>query len=75
MMDNQTAHYSIHLRSRFEAHDDERGPFDPTLPEQAGIPHSSLPPVDGGRSAWVFLTGCFLVELVVWGEQGSHVSF
>lgn len=29
---------------------------------------SSLPPVDGGKDAWLFLTACFVVEALVWGK-------
>ena len=29
----------------------------------------ALPPVDGGRAAWLFMTGCFIIELVLWGEN------
>jgi hypothetical protein len=28
----------------------------------------SLPPVDGGKDAWLFLAACFLIEALVWGE-------
>lgn len=28
---------------------------------------SDLPPVDGGRGAWTFLLGCWLVEAMIWG--------
>lgn len=27
----------------------------------------SLPPVDGGKDAWLFLAACFAVEALVWG--------
>ncbi|MCJ1309717.1 hypothetical protein MMC25_003377 [Agyrium rufum] len=27
----------------------------------------SLPPADGGRQAWLFLAGCFMIEALVWG--------
>ncbi|KAH7320831.1 major facilitator superfamily domain-containing protein [Stachybotrys elegans] len=27
----------------------------------------SLPPVDGGKDAWLFLAACFLLEALVWG--------
>ncbi|KAK2050658.1 major facilitator superfamily transporter [Colletotrichum somersetense] len=27
----------------------------------------SLPPVDGGKRAWLFLAACFAVEMLVWG--------
>jgi len=26
-----------------------------------------LPPVDGGKEAWLFLGACFVLELLVWG--------
>lgn len=28
---------------------------------------SHLPPADGGRAAWVFLLGCFVIEMFLWG--------
>lgn len=28
----------------------------------------SLPKADGGKDAWLFLTGCFFVEALTWGE-------
>jgi len=28
----------------------------------------SLPPVDGGKDAWLFLAACFMIEGLVWGE-------
>lgn len=31
----------------------------------------SLPPVDTGKDAWLFLAACFVIEALVWGE---HVS-
>lgn len=27
-----------------------------------------LPPVDGGKDAWLFLAAAFVVEALVWGE-------
>ena len=27
----------------------------------------SLPEADGGKEAWLFLAGCFMVEAMVWG--------
>lgn len=27
-----------------------------------------LPRVDGGKDAWLFLAGCFLIEALTWGE-------
>jgi len=29
--------------------------------------HVSLPPVDGGKDAWLFLAASFVVEALVWG--------
>lgn len=34
---------------------------------EAGHELQSLPRVDGGKQAWLFLTGCFLLEALVWG--------
>ena len=28
----------------------------------------SLPRADGGKDAWLFLAGCFMIEALVWGE-------
>jgi hypothetical protein len=28
---------------------------------------SSLPPVDGGKQAWLFLAGATVIEILVWG--------
>jgi hypothetical protein len=27
----------------------------------------SLPPVDRGKDAWLFLAACFMIEALVWG--------
>ncbi|KAI1084998.1 MFS general substrate transporter [Whalleya microplaca] len=35
-------------------------------PEEGRI-EFSLPPVDGGKDAWLFLAACFAVEALVWG--------
>lgn len=34
-----------------------------------GMEHEmpSLPPVDGGKDAWLFLAACFMIEALVWG--------
>ena len=34
--------------------------------ESQSIP--SLPPVDGGAAAWLFLIGCFFIEMFLWGK-------
>lgn len=47
----------------------------PTTPESrvedgtAGMGHEmpSLPQVDGGKDAWMFLAACFMIEALVWG--------
>ncbi|KAK3692616.1 MFS monocarboxylate transporter [Podospora appendiculata] len=36
---------------------------------------SSLPPVDGGKDAWLFLAACFMVEALVWGFPFSFGLF
>lgn len=37
-----------------------------TTPDDAPAT-SSLPPVDGGRAAWLFLLGSYLIETLLWG--------
>ena len=37
-------------------------------PVPSGHDHSSLPPIDGGKDAWLFLAACFVVEALVWGK-------
>lgn len=27
----------------------------------------ALPPVDGGKDAWLFLAACFVIEALIWG--------
>jgi len=39
-----------------------------------GNPESNLPPVDGGKEAWLFLAASFVVEALVWGMYPSHFS-
>ncbi|CAL8577440.1 hypothetical protein XPA_003269 [Xanthoria parietina] len=36
---------------------------------------SSLPAVDGGKDAWLFLAACFVVEALVWGFPFSYGVF
>lgn len=33
----------------------------------------TLPPVDGGRRAWLFLLGCFMLDGIVWGEHRDRM--
>ncbi|KAK4497228.1 hypothetical protein PRZ48_011678 [Zasmidium cellare] len=35
----------------------------------------TLPPVDGGRGAWLFLLGCFMLDGIVWGFPLSFGVF
>ena len=35
-------------------------------PYRAEFPQ--LPPVDGGKDAWLFLAACFVLEVFVWGR-------
>jgi hypothetical protein len=37
-------------------------------------PEFSLPPVDGGKDAWLFLFSAFVLEVLVWGNF-SHLPF
>ena len=38
-------------------------------PEGYEQEHASLPRVDGGKAAWLFLAGCFSIEALVWGKS------
>lgn len=40
-----------------------------------GNPELSLPPVDGGKDAWMFLAASFVVEALVWGFPFSFGVF
>ncbi|PSN68117.1 MFS general substrate transporter [Corynespora cassiicola Philippines] len=52
----------IHLESNSQWHE--------------GIEHeSSLPPVDGGKDAWLFLSAAFLLEVLVWGFPYAYGIF
>jgi hypothetical protein len=33
----------------------------------------SLPPVDGGKDAWLFLFASFLLEALVWGKSPPYL--
>jgi hypothetical protein len=37
----------------------------------AAEPEFSLPPVDGGKDAWLFLLSAFVLEVLVWGTASS----
>ncbi|KAI4275645.1 MAG: hypothetical protein LQ337_003076 [Flavoplaca oasis] len=39
------------------------------------LDESTLPPVDGGKDAWLFLAACFVVEALVWGFPFSYGVF
>ncbi|KAF5021962.1 hypothetical protein F66182_6002 [Fusarium sp. NRRL 66182] len=56
------SHTSIELRQdvREEGHSSE-------ALDLAGHQVSSLPPVDGGKEAWLFLAASFMVEALTWG--------
>lgn len=30
------------------------------------------PPADGGKDAWLFLAGCFTIEMLLWGESPAN---
>ncbi|KAJ8130211.1 hypothetical protein O1611_g3416 [Lasiodiplodia mahajangana] len=40
-----------------------------------GNPEFSLPPMDGGKEAWLFLAACFVVDALVWGYAFSFGVF
>jgi hypothetical protein len=35
----------------------------------------SLPPMDGGMNAWLFLAACFVMEALVWGFAFTYGVF
>lgn len=35
--------------------------------------HVHVPPPDGGRHAWLFLAGCFLMEALLWGKSPNAI--
>jgi hypothetical protein len=37
-------------------------------------PEFTLPPVDGGKDAWLFLFSAFVLEILVWGNFCSPIS-
>ncbi|RFU26217.1 hypothetical protein B7463_g10120, partial [Scytalidium lignicola] len=39
------------------------------------VEQANLPQADGGRDAWLFLTGCFMIEALVWGFPFSFGVF
>ena len=43
---------------------DDSGEYQPLIPKS----DSSLPPVDEGKEAWLFLTACWVVEALTFGE-------
>jgi hypothetical protein len=44
----------------------------PSLEPSSSDP--SLPPVDGGKQAWLFLAACWVVEAFVFGESSSRTD-
>lgn len=40
---------------------------------QVSGPEFSLPPVDRGKQAWMFLAACWAVEALVFGEQLLYI--
>lgn len=41
---------------------------------QGPLHEFSLPPVDTGKDAWLFLAACFVIEALVWGEHRLSAS-
>lgn len=46
-----------------------------TVEEEPSPPENivTLPRVDGGKEAWLFLAACFIVEVMTWGEVTSSL--
>jgi hypothetical protein len=65
---------SIELQSPSTTWDHEAGQITSSnLETEAQSPEGhtqfSLPPVDGGKDAWLFLFASFLLEALVWGKS------
>lgn len=59
-----------HGRTQASGHEEsgQSGLHSRTLPlGQAEHEQVSLPRVDGGRRAWLFLAGSFMIEALIWG--------
>jgi hypothetical protein len=50
-----------------ELHSRHHGHHDGETGEDRSV-EFSLPPVDRGKSAWLFLAGAFMIEALVWGK-------
>lgn len=37
--------------------------------------HPREPQADGGKDAWLFLAGCFTIEMLLWGESPASLLF
>ena len=46
----------------FELHEGDAEPGEASIT-------ASLPAADGGRAAWLFLLGSYLIETLLWGKQ------
>lgn len=59
-----------HLQSTsYELHTIGRDSPDQNVPESSTSSRQfSLPPVDGGKDAWLCLMGGFCLEVMVWGS-------
>ncbi|KAF3058451.1 Monocarboxylate transporter 14 [Daldinia childiae] len=54
---------------------DESGTQQADSQPEDGRQEFSLPPVDGGKDAWLFLAACFAIEALVWGFPFSFGVF
>jgi hypothetical protein len=52
---------------------DEEKDGDDQIPEDGTTQDNTLPPADGGRSAFQFLLGAFMIEAILWGGLASIV--
>jgi hypothetical protein len=53
--------------NRSTSHDEELRHFENGEWREAERTTYSLPRVDGGKQAWLFLSACFMLEALVWG--------
>jgi hypothetical protein len=64
----------IELRARESSPEDGVECPGSPAPHEARHEFPALPPVDGGKDAWLFLAACFVIEALIWGASYSSLS-
>lgn len=66
-------HEGTSINNSSQTNDNHAHEWSSTSPGE--VTSHSLPPVDGGRRAWLFLVGCFMLDGIVWGFPLSFGVF